>query len=76
MIKIADDKLKHFVVSYAIMLTLMLFVQYDYAFWITLGIGLCKELYDEKDYGGFSWGDIVADAAGIILATFVYVVDI
>lgn len=74
MIKIPEDKMKHFSVSYMIMLTLVLFIHYDYAFWITLGIGLCKELYDEHDYGGFSLGDIVADGLGIVAATFVYVV--
>ena len=36
---------------------------------IATGVG--KELYDWRDYGLVSWGDILADMAGIVAAVIV-----
>ena len=62
------DKVKHFVISYTIMLTLILFIDVDKALAITMFIGLAKEVYDQKSYGGFSWPDLLADFIGAIAA--------
>ncbi|MBQ6287376.1 MAG: hypothetical protein IJK73_06965 [Bacteroidales bacterium] len=50
--------------------------------WWSLGtatmVGVLKELYDLKDYGLFSWWDIVADlvgvGVGVILLTIIKII--
>lgn len=58
-----SDKLLHFLCCCGICLLL-----YPLIGWWSIGTavatGVGKELYDWKDYGGFSWWDIVADIAG------------
>lgn len=57
------DKLLHFFVCFGITLLL-----YPLIGWWSIGTaiatGVGKELYDWKDYGLFSWADIIADIAG------------
>ena len=31
---------------------------------ICMGVGVAKEAYDEYSYGGWSWGDLLADGIG------------
>lgn len=61
------DKLLHFFVCFGITLLL-----YPLIGWWSIGTaiatGVGKELYDWRDYGLFSWGDILADMAGIVAA--------
>lgn len=64
------DKLLHFSVCF-----LSTFLLFPVVGWWSIGTavatGVGKELYDWKDYGLFSWGDILADMAGIVAAVIV-----
>lgn len=64
------DKKLHFSVCLGICLLL-----YPLIGWWSIGtaiaMGVGKELYDWRDYGLFSWGDILADMAGIVAAVIV-----
>ena len=64
------DKKLHFFVCFGITLLL-----YPLIGWWSIGTsiatGVGKELYDWKDYGLFSWSDILADALGIVVATVI-----
>lgn len=60
-----NDKKKHLAASAIISavtygITENLYTSYG----VCIGTGLAKELYDEVDYGGFSWEDMAADAIG------------
>ena len=61
------DKKLHFSVCLGICLLL-----YPLIGWWSIGTaiatGIGKELYDWRNYGLFSWGDILADMAGIVAA--------
>lgn len=62
------DKVLHFLVTYSITVSLS-----AYGYWIAGTIlstilSFAKEAYDQYLYKGFSWGDILADAAGIVSA--------
>ena len=62
------DKVLHFLVTYAVTMS---FIAYGY--WLagvvlSLILSVAKELLDQYLYKGFSWGDILADAAGIACA--------
>lgn len=67
------DKRIHFAVCFAI--TLLLFPLIG---WWSIGTavatGIGKELYDWRDYGRFSWGDILADTIGVVVATILIVI--
>jgi len=64
------DKKLHFSVCLGICLLL-----YPLIGWWSIGTaiatGVGKELYDWRDYGLFSCGDILADMAGIVAAVIV-----
>ena len=66
----AFDKILHFTVCFLIALLL-----YTLIGWWSIGTavatGVGKELYDWKDYGNFSWGDILADMIGILVAVLI-----
>lgn len=69
------DKQLHFAFSYLIALTAMLFLGYvGFVFGIIAGIA--KETYDQITYGGWSWGDLLADSVGVILAVIVFIIKI
>ena len=62
------DKALHFLVTYAVTMS---FIAYGY--WLagvvlSLILSVAKELLDQYLYKGFSWGDILADVAGIACA--------
>ena len=68
-----NDKQQHFCVSYGLALTIALFRGPACAFWIMLGIGVGKEIYDAfKKDGKFDPFDLIADAIGIFMALGVY----
>ena len=59
------DKVLHFLATYAVTVS---FIAYGY--WLagivlSVILSIAKELLDQYLYKGFSWGDILADAAGI-----------
>ena len=59
------DKVLHFLVTYVVTVS---FIAYGY--WLagvvlSVILSIAKELLDQYLYKGFSWGDILADAAGI-----------
>ncbi len=64
------DKKLHFSVCLGICLLL-----YPLIGWWSIGTaiatGVGKELYDWRDYGLFSWGDIIADLAGAAVGTII-----
>ena len=64
------DKKLHFAVCFGITLLL-----YPLIGWWSVGTavatGVGKELYDWRDYGLFSWSDIVADLAGTAVGAFI-----
>lgn len=59
------DKRIHFSVCF-----LITFLLFPLIGWWSIGTavatGVGKELYDWKDYGLFSWSDIVADVLGVL----------
>ena len=62
------DKVLHFLVTYAVTMS---FIAYGYWFAgvvLSLILSVAKELLDQYLYKGFSWGDILADVAGIACA--------
>lgn len=62
------DKALHFLVTYAVTMS---FIAYGYWFAgvvLSLILSVAKELLDQYLYKGFSWGDILADVAGIACA--------
>lgn len=69
-INIPYDKKLHFGVC--LLITLLL---YPLIGWWSVGTaiatGFLKEVYDWRDYGGFSWADIVADLAGVLAGVLV-----
>ena len=64
----AEDKLKHIVVSAIIAVALNLFLPWWAAALITLAIGIGKEVYDKVSGKGHpEWEDLVADLVGIMI---------
>jgi uncharacterized protein YfiM (DUF2279 family) len=63
------DKVLHFVFSFAVTLTVYFGTgALGYAAIIAGAIGLAKEVRDDTHGGSWSWLDLAADAAGILLA--------
>jgi VanZ family protein len=64
------DKLKHFWGSIALCAWLAVFNPLGVAMLIAFGIGVLKELYDAlaPRGTGFSFPDLIADAAGVFIA--------
>ncbi len=59
------DKTLHFLLCYAIFLTLA-----PMNFWVAIGLtiacGIVKEVIDKITYNGWCWYDILADSLGLI----------
>lgn len=76
------DKISHIVYSYAICLTICLLFQYVknislYSFFITLAIGVGKEIYDKKIKKEFvDYKDLIADFVGIIFGLAIFNISI
>lgn len=71
--RIAKDKILHFV--FCLVITLGC---YPFFGWLALvtGItaGIAKETADLVDYGGWSWGDILADLLGVAAASLIIII--
>ena len=68
--KIAYDKKLHFLVCFGI--TLLLYPVFGWwSIGTSIATGVGKELYDWRDYGLFSWSDIMADMTGIVVGIIV-----
>lgn len=66
-----NDKLKHFGVSFLLMILFGLLFGAMIGTIITLTIGILKEVYDKYiGMTGFDWKDIQADLGGILLGLF------
>lgn len=69
---VQSDKVLHFLVSFVIAFPLMA-VNIYLAIGVTLAIGLYKEFTDSHKEGNYwSWGDILADILGILVAILMY----
>jgi uncharacterized protein YfiM (DUF2279 family) len=53
------DKIAHF----SIAMNIAFFTN----IWIAIALALVKEIYDEVDYGGFCWKDLLAGIIGALL---------
>lgn len=62
------DKVIHFLVTYAITVSLSVYGYWMIGIVISIILSIAKELLEQYLYRGFSWGDILADAAGIMSA--------
>ena len=67
-LKIMDDKLLHFSFSCILVIVFNLFFNSLLSISLVWGIGILKEIWDEKYGSGFSEGDIIANGFGIIFA--------
>jgi len=67
------DKILHFAVCFGITLLLYPLIGW-WGMGTALATGVGKELYDWRDYGMFSWGDILADTIGVVVATILIVI--
>lgn len=65
---LAEDKLKHVVVSAVIATVLSLFFPWWVAGGMTFAVGVGKEVYDMVSGKGCSeWEDLLADVVGILI---------
>lgn len=62
------DKVIHFLVTYTITVSLSVYGYWMIGIVISIILSIAKELLDQYLYRGFSWGDILSDAAGIMSA--------
>ena len=79
LVKRVNDKILHFsvcfvvtIVSLASMTPFNVVFANISAFTNVTFLSFWKEFKDEKDYGGFSWGDILADYLGMIAGFVVF----
>ena len=71
---VQSDKVLHFLVSFVIAFPLMA-VNIYLAIGVTLAIGLYKEFTDSHKEGNYwSWGDLLADILGILIAIILWLV--
>ena len=68
------DKVKHFVVSFAMMLIIQAMINVYVALIVTVCVGIAKEVYDgfRKNGSGFSFADLFYDYAGAISGMATY----
>lgn len=62
------DKVLHFLVTYSITVSLSVYGYWMIGIVISIILSIAKELLDQYLYREFSWGDILADTAGIVSA--------
>ena len=71
---VQSDKVLHFLVSFVIAFPLMA-VNIYLAIGVTLAIGLYKEFTDSHKEGNYwSWGDLLADCLGTLIAIILWLV--
>ena len=66
---IPHDKANHFIYGFVIFVLLNIFLLPWIAFGITFLFAIGKEVYDQFDYGGFDWKDILATIAPALILT-------
>lgn len=70
--RIAKDKILHF--AFCVIITAACFPFFGWLSVLTgIVAGLAKETIDYFDYGGWSWGDILADVLGVGAGTLIIV---
>jgi len=42
--------------------------------WLAVALGIGKEAYDQWKYGGWSWGDLLSDAVGIVFGFSIHLI--
>jgi len=57
--RIGLDKIAHFSIA--------MNIAFFSNIWIAIALALVKEIYDEVDYGGFCWKDLLAGIIGALL---------
>lgn len=62
------DKVLHFLVTYSITVSLSAYGYWTIGIVASIILSIAKEILDQYLYRGFSWGDILADGAGIVSA--------
>jgi len=67
------DKIEHFIVWFTITLFSVSFLGMVYGVLLSLILGIIKEIYDEIFGSHFSWGDLLADILGILVALSFYI---
>ena len=68
--RIAKDKILHF--AFCLVITLGCFPFFGWLSVLTgIVAGVAKETLDYFDYGGWSWGDILADLVGVAVASLI-----
>jgi hypothetical protein len=71
-----SDKKAHYLVGLLIGLIGAFIFGASYAFFLGAAAALGKELYDEKDYGGFDWYDLGITLLGTVSGLVIYWVTI
>ena len=67
--QIPQDKANHFIYGFAIFFLANLFLLNYIALEITIIFALSKEVYDEWDYGGFDWKDLLVTLVPPLILT-------
>lgn len=65
------DKVLHFLACYGLTITFVLAGNWSIGVILAVILSIAKELFDQWSYGGFSWGDILADVIGILSALII-----
>lgn len=65
------DKVLHFLACYGLTMTFILAGNGSIGVILAVILSIAKELFDQWSYGGFSWGDILADVIGILSALII-----
>ena len=65
------DKVLHFLACYGVTMTFMVSGYWLVGVILSVILSIVKELFDQWSYGGFSWGDILADVVGILSALII-----
>ena len=62
------DKFMHASITFAVVLAGGLFGLWWVGLIVAVALSICKEALDQWVYKGWSWGDLLADLAGIVAA--------
>ena len=67
-----DDKQKHIYICFLLAIATLPYLGVWFSALLTLSIGLSKECWDKYYGSGFCWYDMLANAAGWLLAILAY----
>jgi len=77
---LAYDKLEHFLLGFLGLCVTLFFFDFLSSIIVWLSLGIAWEIkdglltYDGKNVQGFSWGDLIADCLGFVLAIILYTI--